>query len=61
MGDLISAIGLGLKIAVLILEKQKDKPVEQRREALADLDSAYRKAKEKKDSSDLSKWFGGKL
>jgi hypothetical protein len=43
------------------LEKQKSKPVEERRASLAELDDAVKKAKEKKDASDLSKWFGGRI
>ena len=61
MAEWASILLTSLKVALLILEKQKSKPVEERRASLAELDDAVRKAKEKKDASDLSKWFGGRI
>jgi len=57
---LLALIPLILKLIVMILERTKDVPAEQRRKFLESFDSAIEKAKAG-DVRDLSIWFGKKL
>ena len=61
MSEILTIIGLALKLAVIIFEKNKATPSEARRADLKRLDEAIEKAKTDKDLSDLSKYLGEKL
>ena len=61
MTEILTIIGLALKLAVIIFDKNKATPSEKRREELSKLDSAIELAKEKKDLTEVSKWLSTKL
>lgn len=58
---ILGAIPTLLKIIMMVIEAMKKSPKEKRRQVLAELDSAFKKAKETKDVRDLSKWLGKRL
>ena len=61
MSEILTIIGLAIKLAVLIFDKNKETPSEKRREELSKLDDAIELAKEKKDLTEVSKWLSTKL
>jgi len=58
---IIGALPVLFKIVLMIMEALKKSPSESRREALAQLDQAFKKVKEKKDLTELSRWLGRRL
>lgn len=58
---ILGAIPTLLQIVLMIIEGLNKSPKEQRREALAELDQAFKNAKLKKDLTELSAWLGKRL
>lgn len=60
--DVVSLVSLCLKLFLVMYEKLKQTPAEERRKALADFDTAIRQSeKDLKDLRDYSKWLGRRL
>lgn len=61
MSEILSMIGLAIKLALLIFDKSKEKKGEERRALLTELDDEIKKAKVSRDLTGVSKWLGSKL
>jgi hypothetical protein len=58
---MIEMIGAFLQLALLLWKKFESTPLEKRSALMAEFDQAMKKANEKGDLSELSKWFGQRL
>jgi hypothetical protein len=58
---ILSLLPVVLKLFLMLLEKTKDMPEEERKEVLQELDQSIDKASKEHDTSELEKWIGTRL